>query len=130
MGVANFQQLDVWQKAHRAVLAVYRVTGAFPREELYGLTSQLRRAMVSVPANIAEGFSRRGKADKVRFYNIAEGSLEESRYYLILARDLGFADTEHLMANLDEVGKMLRAYSGAISTSRFSPRSWLAFFSF
>jgi four helix bundle protein len=80
----NFQDLIVWQKGHQFVLGVYRLSKSFPREELYGLTSQFRRAAISVPANIAEGFKKRGKPDKVRFMNIAEGSLEECRYYLIL----------------------------------------------
>jgi len=81
--------LVVWQKAHLFVLAVYRLTAGFPKQETYGLTSQMRRAAVSIAANIAEGFRRRGKADKARFMNIAEGSIEECRYYLILASDLG-----------------------------------------
>jgi four helix bundle protein len=77
----TFEDLVVWQKAHQFVLAVYRVSRSFPRSETYGLTSQFRRAAVSVAANIAEGFRKRGKADKIRFLNIAQGSLEESRYY-------------------------------------------------
>ena len=80
----NFQDLIVWQKAHHFVLGVYGVSKSFPREEIYGLTSQFRRAAISIPANIAEGFKKRGRADKVRFMNIAQGSLEECRYYLIL----------------------------------------------
>ena len=88
----NFQDLIVWQKAHQFVLGVYRLSKTFPREEIYGLTSQFRRAAVSVAANVAEGFKKRGRVDKVRFMNIAEGSLEECRYYLILTRDLGYAD--------------------------------------
>lgn len=72
----NFQDLIVWQKAHQFVLGVYRLSKAFPREEVYGLTSQFRRAAISVAANIAEGFKKRGRADKVRFMNVAEGSLE------------------------------------------------------
>jgi four helix bundle protein len=88
----RFQDLIVWQKAHQFVLATYRITGTFPRCEMYGLTSQLRRAAVSVPANIAEGFKKTGKADKSRFLNIAQASLEESRYYLLLAQDLGYCD--------------------------------------
>jgi four helix bundle protein len=128
MGASSFQELEVWKKAHALVLSTYRLTAVFPREELYGLTSQLRRAMVSVPANIAEGFSKRGKADKTRFYNIAEGSLEESRYYLILAKDLGISDTRQMMVDLDEVGRMLRSYSAAINASRFSPRSIMFLF--
>ena len=88
----TFQDLVLWQKAHQFVLAVYRLTECFPGRELYGLTSQLRRAAVSIPANIAEGFRKRGKADKLRFLNIAQGSLEESRYYLIFARSLDYGE--------------------------------------
>jgi four helix bundle protein len=101
----TFEDLVVWQKSHRLVLAVYRLTQAFPRSETYGLSSQLRRAAVSVAANIAEGFRKRGKPDKVRFLNIAQGSLEESRYYLILARDLNYGDMSESMAFLTEVSK-------------------------
>ena len=86
----TFEDVELWRKAHAWVLATYRFTEAFPKHELFGLTSQLRRAAVSVPANFAEGFKKRGLADKIRFYNIAQGSLEECRYYLILARDLRY----------------------------------------
>jgi four helix bundle protein len=113
----NFQDLIVWQKAHQFVLSVYRLSKRFPREELYGLTSQFRRAAISVPANIAEGFKKRGKADKVRFLNIAEGSLEECRYYLILTEDLGYGDARELRSQLEVVSKLLASYSGAIRTS-------------
>jgi four helix bundle protein len=109
-----FTDLIVWQKAHRFVLALYPLTAGFPKPELYGLSSQMRRAAVSIPANIAEGFRRRGKADKARFMNIAEGSIEESRYYLILTRDLGYGDTTELISNLEEVSRLLTAYSTAI----------------
>jgi four helix bundle protein len=81
----SFRDLLVWRKAHEFVLAVYPFTAAFPKSETYGLALQLRRAAVSIAANIAEGFRRRGKADKARFLNMAEGSLEECRYYLILS---------------------------------------------
>ena len=91
-----FQDLVVWRKAHELVLGVYKLTNSFPKSETYGLTAQFRRAAVSVPANIAEGFKRRGKADKARFLNIAQASLEESRYYLILAKDLGYRDSSKL----------------------------------
>jgi four helix bundle protein len=76
----------------------------------------MRRAAVSIPANIAEGFRKRGKADKVRYMNIAEGSLEESRYYLILAQDLGYGQTDKLMPALEEVSRLLNAYAKAILT--------------
>lgn len=112
----SFRDLLVWRKAHEFVLAVYPFTAAFPRQETYGLALQIRRAAVSIPANIAEGFRRRGKADKARFMNMAEGSLEECRYYLILARDLGYGDTSPLTALLEEVSKMLTAYTAAILT--------------
>jgi four helix bundle protein len=113
----TFRDLMVWRKAHEFVLAVYRFTAAFPRQETYGLALQMRRAAVSVPANIAEGFRRRGKADKARFMNIAEGSVEECRYFLILAADLGYGDTASLSAQLDEISRMLNAYASAILAS-------------
>ena len=113
----TFEDLVVWQKAHQFVLAVYRLSGIFPRSETYGLSSQFRRAAVSIAANIAEGFRKRGKADKLRFLNVAQGSLEESRYYLILARDLEYGDAYKLRALLEEVGKLLESYSQAILNS-------------
>ena len=91
----------------------------FPKSEMYGLTAQLRRAAVSIPANIAEGFRKRGRADKARFYNIADGSLEEVHYYLILASDLGYADCTRLMDELHDVSRLLRAYTRKILTSSF-----------
>ena len=113
----SFEELVVWQKAHQLVLAVYRLSRTFPRSETYGLSSQFRRASVSIAANIAEGFRKRGKADKLRFLNIAQGSLEESRYYLILTRDLGYGDVSELEPVLVEVSKLLEAYSQAILNS-------------
>jgi four helix bundle protein len=103
----TFEDVTVWKKAHGWVLAIYRFTEAFPKHETFGLTSQLRRAAVSVPANFAEGFKKRGKSDKARFYNIAQGSLEECRYYLILSRDLGYGETRVLMESLEEISRML-----------------------
>lgn len=113
----TFQELLVWQKAHQFVLGVYSLTAAFPKQETYGLSLQMRRASVSIPANIAEGFRRRGKADKARFMNIAEGSVEECRYFLILAKDLGYGDTQQLSATLEEVSRLLGAYAAAILAS-------------
>ena len=113
----SFRDLLVWRKAHEFVLATYAFTACFPKQEAFGLTQQMRRAAVSIPANIAEGFRRRGKADKARFLNMAEGSLEECRYYLILATDLGYGETASLAALLEEVSKMLSAYAAAILTS-------------
>jgi four helix bundle protein len=111
----SFRDLIVWQKAHLFVLAVYGFTAGFPRQEIYGLTSQMRRAAVSIPANIAEGFRRRGKADKARFMNIAEGSLEECRYYLILSGDLGYGEVSLLAQALEETSRLLQAYNRRLS---------------
>jgi len=113
----TFQDLLVWRKSHAFVLEVYRFSTQFPKAEAYGLTSQIRRAAVSVPANIAEGFKRRGKAEKARFLNIAHASLEERRYYLILAKDLGYADPEDATAISEEVSRLLESYSSAIVNS-------------
>src|SRR5215813_10463596 len=97
----SFRDLVVWQKAHEFVLAVYRFTESFPDREKYGLSHQMRRAAVSIAANIAEGFGKRSPAEKARFLNIADGSLEECRYYLILAQDLGYGQTELLTNTLE-----------------------------
>lgn len=102
----TFKELIVWQKAHQFVLAVYKMTKSFPKEELFGLTSQFRRATVSVAANISEGYKKRGKADKARFLNISEGSLEECKYYLILAEDLGYAKTNKENELAEEVSNL------------------------
>lgn len=116
----TFADLVVWQKAHDFVLAVYKLTASFPKHELYGLASQMRRAAVSIAANIAEGFRKRGKADKARFMNTAEGSVDESHYYLILARDLKYAETEKLIIELSEVSRLLNSYARAIVASASS----------
>ena len=113
----SFEDVGLWKKAHVWVLGIYRFTEPFPKHELFGLTSQLRRAAVSAPANFAGGFKKRGTADKLRFYNIAQGSLEECRYYLILARDLNYGDPRELMNALEEVSKMLESYMRSTSQS-------------
>ena len=105
-----FEQVGVWHKVHTWVLSMYRMTERFPKHETYGISSQLRRAAVSVPANFAEGYKKRGRADKAWFMNIAQGSVEECRYYLILRRDLGSAETRQALEDLDEVSRMLDAY--------------------
>lgn len=116
MALERFEQLDVWPAAHSLVLDVYRTTPNFPSDQRFGLVSQMQRAAVSVPANIAEGFKRRSRADKAHFYNIAQGSLEELRYYFILCRDLGYKlDYDSLAAQADRVGRML---NGLIKSMR------------
>ena len=113
----TFQDLIVWQKAHQFVLSIYRLTDGFPRTETYGLTSQFRRAAISIPANIAEGFRKRGRSDKGRFMNFAQASLEECRYYLILTRDLGYGDVTDTLTQLEEVSRILEAYCSSILES-------------
>jgi len=113
----SFEDLLVWQRAHEMTLLVYKSTQAFPQEEVYGLTSQFRRAAVSIAANIAEGFKKSGKADKLRFFNIAQGSLEECRYYVILSRDLEYGPVEQVFDKLNEVSRMLNRYISAIKES-------------
>ena len=112
----SFRDLIVWQKAHEFVLEVYRLTGGFPKQETFGSALQMRRAAISIPANIAEGFTRRGDADKVRLFNVAEGSIEESRYYLILTKELGYGETDSLMS-LEETSRSLKAYARTILAS-------------
>lgn len=105
----TFRDLIVWQHAHAFVLDVYRGTLSFPKEEIYGLTSQFRRAAISIPANIAEGFVKNSNADKIRFFNIAQGSLEECRYYILLAADLHYFSSEwnELNEQAERVSKLL-----------------------
>jgi len=110
----TFQDLIVWQKAHQLVLRVYRLTSTYPKAELFGLVSQMRRAAVSVPANIAEGFKRKGRPDKARIMNIAQGSLEELRYYFILSRDLGYLKSSDQSEDVEEVARMLGAYIATV----------------
>ena len=90
----SFKDLECWQKAHEFVKAVYAVTKLFPEEERYGLTQQFRRAAVSIAANICEGYRKLSRADKLRFMNIAQGSLEECRYYVILSLDIDYIDQD------------------------------------
>ena len=111
----SFQDLLVWQKTHQFVLQVYKMTEQIPDSEKFGLTSQFRRAAISIAANIAEGFKKQGKLDKIRFYNISQGSLEECKYYLILAQDLNYSNTSELNNHLEEVGRLL---SGLIRSIR------------
>jgi four helix bundle protein len=111
----SFEDLVVWQRAHQFVLAVYRLTQGFPKFEVYGLSSQFRRAAVSIAANIAEGFRKRGQADKLRFFNIAQGSIEECRYYLILTRDLKYGDGAAALSLLQETSRLLVSYCRSIA---------------
>ena len=112
-----FENIIAWQKAHAFVLLVYQYTKAFPQEELFALTSQFRRAAVSIEANIAEGCKKVSKVEKLRFMNISEGSLEECRNYILLVRDLKNIDDgaySALKNSSDQVGWFLNAYSKGI----------------
>jgi four helix bundle protein len=120
MKAQHFTDLEAWQAAHRVVLEIYRASEAFPRDERFGLTSQLRRAAVSIPANIAEGFARRTRPDKARFYTVAQGSLEEVRYYLILARDLGFREAA-AFPDLDRATRLLQGLVNATLRPPYPP---------
>ena len=114
----DFRKLAVWQRSHQLALDVYARTASFPKEELYGLTSQLRRASTSVPANIAEGCGRGGGADLARFLQIAMGSASELEYHLLLARDLKMLPAEHYAALQDGVVEVKRMLSGLIGRVR------------
>ena len=114
----SFKEIKAWQFAHSFVLLVYRVTRAFPEYEKFGLSSQFQRAAVSIPANIAEGYKKLGKADKLRFMNIAQGSLEESRYYILLSKDLGYIDETvyyELNSLIEKTSWFLNAYCKGIT---------------
>jgi len=114
----RFTELRVWQRSHASVLSIYRLTSHFPSEERYGLTSQLRRAALSVPTNIAEGSKRLSRQDYSRFLNIAEGSLAETEYLIMVSRDLGYiqiGDSERLLAELTEIGSMLNALRSKVA---------------
>lgn len=108
----DFREIKVWAKAHRLTLEIYKITSRFPREELYGLTSQIRRAGASIPANIAEGFGRGGNSELARFLQIGMGSAYEVEYHALLAKDLGLMSSEtygRLEAQIVEVKRMLAA---------------------
>ena len=112
----GFESLLVWQKSHQFVLEIYHMTQHFPESEKFGLTSQFRRAAISIPANIAEGYGKRSVVDKARFFNIAQGSMNECRYYLRLTSDLGYSKTEQHFKQIDEIGRMLNAYTKKVLT--------------
>ncbi len=113
----NYKDLMVWEKAHRLTLAIYKATSSFPKDERFGLTSQVRRASSSIPANLAEGCGRRSDGEMVRFVQIAMGSGAELSYHLMLCRDLGILETaefSRLASDLDEVMRMLSALSARV----------------
>ncbi|MBI5415152.1 four helix bundle protein [Candidatus Peregrinibacteria bacterium] len=113
MEIRTFVDIIAWQKAHRFVPEIYKLTKKFPKEELFSLTSQPKRSSISIPANIAEGYKRRGNKDSRHFYNISEASLEESKYYLILAKDLKYineTEFKDVFEKANETGRILNGW--------------------
>ena len=109
----GFQRVIAWQKAHEFVLLVYSISRHFPEDERFGLTSQLRRAAVSIEANIAEGYKKTSRADKLRFFNIAQGSLEECRCYIYLSQDFNYIapdEAQTMINEIEEASKILNSY--------------------
>jgi len=117
----NFRELKVWEKGHRMTLAVYRATATFPRDELYGLTSQIRRSCISMPANIAKGCGRGSEADLARFLQITAGSASALEYHILLANELGLLEVrqyESLAGEVTEVKRMLASFIQKLKADR------------
>ena len=118
----SFKEIVAWQKAHAFVVQVYKACASFPVHERYGLCSQFERAAVSIAANIAEGYRKDGIADKLRFLNISQGSLEECRYYILLSCDLSYIDSEtynNMNMSIEEVSRLLNAYYRGIKERNY-----------
>ena len=113
----QFTDLKVWQDSHAFVLEIYRYSKKFPDEEKFGLTSQIRRAAVSIAANIVEGFKRRNRPDKIRMYNIAQASLEECRYFLILSKDLDYGSPDDLVNDAQKLAGRLTAFIKSVQAN-------------
>ena len=111
----DFTEMPVWQKANEIVGDIYKLTEGLPKREDYALCSQIRDAAISIAANIAEGFRKRSKAEKLRYYYIAQGSLEEVKYYCLLSYDLEYCKTKLLFDLSEQLGKILDAYIRAIN---------------
>lgn len=114
----KFEEVVAWQKAHAFVLCVYNITRNFPDDERFGLTSQFRRAAVSIEANIAEGYKKLSRADKLRFFNISQGSIEECRDYILLSRDLEYIDNSQfaeMYEKIEDSSRMLMLYVDGIN---------------
>jgi four helix bundle protein len=116
-GTKGFEDLKAWQLARHLMIECHGLANTLPAVERFDLAPQLRRSSKSTPANIAEGYKKRGKADKLRFFNIAQGSLEECRYYCILTNDLEYGEVSELNQLLEEVSRLLEAYSRRILNS-------------
>ena len=118
----SFKEIVAWQKAHAFVIKVYQACALFPAHERYGLCSQFERAAVSIAANIVEGYRKDGIADKLRFLNISQGSLEECRYYILLSYDLSYIDSDrynNMNQSIEEVSRLLNAYYRGIKERNY-----------
>ncbi len=116
----DFRKIQVWEKSHKLTLQLYKITSSFPKDELYGLTSQIRRAAASIPANIAEGCGRNTQTELARFFHIAGGSASELEYHLILAHDLGYIDSEiypELNTSINEIKRMLNGFEKTVQSN-------------
>jgi len=113
----SFKDVEAWKKAHEFVLNIYKITETFPKNEIFGLSSQFRRAAISIAANIAEGYKKKSNADKLRFYNMSQGSIEECRYYILLSSDLKYIVPENFIkldTEIEFCSKLLNNYCRAI----------------
>ena len=121
MASKSFREVMAWQKAHAFVLAFYKTKRYFPEDEKFALVPQFQRAAVSIAANIAEGYKKVSKADKLRFFNIAQGSLEECRYYIILSHDVGYYPQDvanDMWAKIEDAAITLHSYCEAIKANK------------
>lgn len=116
--IKSFTDLDAWKEAHKLVLEIYKITKFFPKEEMFGLTSQLRRAVVSISSNIAEGFSRQSYKDKLHFYSMALGSLTETQNEILVARDIGYINSEIFHQIAKQTVIVSKLINGLIKASR------------
>lgn len=119
--IKNFYDLDAWKKSHKFTLMIYKITKSFPKEELYGVISQLRRAAFSIAANIAEGFSRYHYNDKIRFYHNARGSVSEVQNFIFLATDLSFlntADSKLLFEESEDINRLINGLIRSIDKQK------------
>ena len=116
--IKSFTDLKAWQEAHRLVLMIYKITKQFPKEELFGLTNQMRRSSVSVSSNIAEGFSRKSEKDKIHFYNISLGSTTELQNQLLIARDIKYINNSEFMKISDQTILVHKLTNGLVKSSK------------
>ncbi len=116
--IQSFKDLNAWKEGHILVLAIYKATKSFPKDELFALTSQMRRAAVSITSNIAEGFSRQSYKEKVQFYSTAQGSVTEIQNQLLIAKDVDYINNDNFLAIDDQALKVHRILNGLIKATK------------